>query len=52
MKIAKNIYFTVSILFLLWVFASYLDIIADNITPDPQHSIYNFFVIIEKFWRI
>lgn len=52
MKTATYIFNIILWLFLLWVFLSYCDIIADNITPDPQHSIYNFFIVIEKLWRI
>lgn len=51
MKIAERIYYIVLMLFFLWVFLSFCDIIADNITPNPTHSIYNFFVVITKFWE-
>ena len=33
---------------LLWVAASYLDIISDNIAPEPKHADINAFVILAE----
>lgn len=40
---------TVSIAILFWVFASWVDIIADNTQPNPQHSEYNMFVMMVEY---
>lgn len=36
--------------FLLWVGVSWVDVIADNLKPDPRHSDFNFFVVITTIW--
>lgn len=33
---------------LLWAFISWVDIVADNCKPNPQHSEYNMFVLMTK----
>lgn len=38
----------ISIAFLIWLGASWLDVIADNTRPDPQHSDLNIFVMISE----
>lgn len=43
-KIAMAVMTVVSVLVLLWVAASWVDIVADNCEPNPTHSEYNFFV--------
>lgn len=49
-KAIEIIICTVSIAFLLWGFVSWVDIIADNTQPNPQHSEYNMFVMmVENF---
>lgn len=38
-----------SLLFIViaaWMLTSYVDIVADNRTPEPTHSEYNFFSIV------
>lgn len=37
---------TIGILFLLWFIASWVDIVADNTAPNPQHGDWNLFVIL------
>lgn len=32
--------------FLVWIAASYIDVISDNITAEPQHSNLNAFVLL------
>lgn len=32
--------------FLVWIAASYIDVISDNITEHPQHSDLNAFVLL------
>ena len=41
----------IALLFLLWVCASWVDVIADNLTPEPTHSKYNFFVLMTETWE-
>lgn len=42
-------YCILSVMFGAWVIGSYIDIIADNHSPNPQHSEYNLFVMmVEK----
>ena len=50
-KIISGTFYTVGALFLLWVFVSWVDIVADNNTADPIHSKYNLFVISSDFGR-
>lgn len=47
-KMFKSIVYIVSILFIAWFFLSWLDIVADNTQPNPQHSEYNLFVVMTK----
>ena len=44
-----NVLTAVSAVFLLWVAFSFCDVIADNNAPDPVHSDYNIFVLINDF---
>lgn len=42
-------YCILSVLFGAWAISSYIDIVADNHSPNPQHSDYNMFVMfVEK----
>lgn len=43
-----NIICAVGVLFVLWVAFSFCDIIADNNRPNPTHSDYNIFVLINN----
>ena len=48
-KIGKAIEITLctaSVLFLLWGFLSWCDIVADNTSGNPHHSEYNMFVMM------
>ena len=40
-----------SAVFLLWVCLSWVDIITDNMKPEPQHSNINFFVAFTELWE-
>lgn len=40
-----------SLAFLLWVGVSWVDVIADNLEPEPRHSEYNFFVVLTSLWE-
>ena len=44
-KILWFLYCAAGVLFVAWVLFSWLDIIADNIAPNPVHWQYNFFVL-------
>lgn len=35
----------------LWVCISWVDVIADNLEPEPSHSDYNFFVVLTTLWE-
>lgn len=37
--------------FLLWIGISWVDVITDNLQPEPRHSEYNFFVVMATFWE-
>lgn len=50
MKWFGRIVVMLEVVFLLWLFVSWVDIIADNTQPNPQHSQYNAFVMmVENF---
>lgn len=40
-----------SALFLIWICLSWVDVIADNTTPEPRHSDANFFVVMTDIWK-
>lgn len=46
-KIALYIYCSVCVVALAWLLFSWLDIVADNNTPKPEHSKYNAFSVVE-----
>lgn len=37
--------------FFLWVGVSWVDVITDNNKPNPNHSNYNFFVVLTTIWE-
>ena len=39
----------ITIAFIVWIGASFIDIIADNCTLNPVHSNYNFFIKLVEF---
>lgn len=49
MKWLSKLWCLVSVLFMLWLVASWVDIIADNTMPNPVHSEYNAFVMLTEF---
>lgn len=40
-----------SLVFILWVGISWVDVITDNNRPAPRHSEYNFFVVLTSLWE-
>lgn len=40
-SVIKGIVYVVSVLFIAWFILSWVDIVADNTEPNPQHSEYN-----------
>ena len=44
-KIIKSVYYVLMVGLLVWMLASWADIVADNCSPNPVHSEYNFFVV-------
>lgn len=48
MKAIRNIVCGLCVALMVWVFASWCDIIADNSKPNPVHSDYNFFVLLTE----
>jgi hypothetical protein len=47
----SNLLVCISFVFIFWVFVSWVDVIADNNQPAPEHSKYNFFVVITELWE-
>ena len=47
-KILTIAYWILATIFLLWIVASYIDIIVDNCETITEHSEYNFFVLLTK----
>lgn len=46
LKVISNISIVFCVFFLVWVFASWIDIVTDNHLPNPQHSEYNAFTML------
>lgn len=46
MKKIKYLIIAIILLFVVWVTISYIDIISDNYSPNPDHSKYNLFTIV------
>lgn len=46
MKTAQRIAAGMLAAFLLWIAASYIDVVSDNITDSPKHSNLNAFVLL------
>lgn len=44
--ILKQIPFVLSILFILWVFLSWMEVVTHNMTPGYDYCIYNFFKVM------
>ena len=44
-----NLLAGIMIAFLLWVGVSWIDVISDNLSTDPQHSNINAFVLLVDF---
>lgn len=42
----KKIFTVVSVIFFIWFALSWIDVIADNDMPNPQHSKYNLIGIV------
>ena len=45
----KKFLLGVCVVFLLWGFLSWCDIVADNCDPNPTHSQYNLFVVMTEW---
>lgn len=45
-KAFKIIGYGLCIVFMAWLLLSWVDIVADNSTPNPHHSEYNAFVLM------
>ena len=48
LKAFKAIGYGLCIVFMAWLLLSWVDIVADNSTPNPHHSEYNAFVLMTK----
>lgn len=46
-----NIMVAFAALFLLWIGLSWVDVVSDNLEPEPRHSKYNFFVVLTTTWE-
>lgn len=49
MKKFGNVICGLSVLFILWGFLSWCDIVADNCDPNPTHSQHNLFVVMTEW---
>lgn len=47
----SNIFAGIMLAFLLWIGVSWVDVIADNMEPEPRHSEFNFFVVLTTIWE-
>lgn len=45
LEVLGNIITAVSILFLVWIGISYIEVISKNLNPNPEYSVINFFEI-------
>ena len=45
-----NIFAGIMAAFLLWLCFSWVDVVTDNLQPEPRHSNINFFVVITELW--
>lgn len=45
-KLMKSIICVILVVLAVWFVASWIDIVADNTQPNPQHSKYNMFVLM------
>ena len=48
MKWFGRVVVMLEVVFLLWLFVSWVDIVADNTQPNPTHSKYNAFVMMTE----
>ena len=48
MKIIGKVITGICALFLLWAFFSWMDVVSDNCSPNPQHSDLNLFVMMTE----
>jgi hypothetical protein len=51
MEKLSYIFSGIALAFILWVGISWIDVIADNLEPEPKHSEYNFFVLLTESWE-
>ena len=49
MKWLGRVWCVVNVVFMLWLAVSWVDIVADNCQPFPDHSQYNAFVVLTEF---
>ena len=47
-KFIENTLTTLSVVFLLWLAISWVDIVADNCEPHPTHAPWNAFVLMTE----
>lgn len=48
MKIIGKVIIGICALFLLWAFFSWVDVVSDNCSPNPQHSDLNLFIMMTE----
>lgn len=48
MKILGKAITVICALFILWAFVSWIDVVWDNCSPNPQHASWNLFVLMTK----
>ena len=47
-KIIENVVLVISIAVILWVFASWAEVVSKNLTPNPTYSSWNAWVLITE----
>jgi len=47
-KIIENVVLVISIAVILWVFASWAEVVSKNLTPNPTYSSWNAWVILTE----
>ena len=48
MKFLKVFYYVAMVAVIVWLGASWVDIVADNLSPDPVHHSWNAFVLLGR----
>lgn len=50
-KIIENVVLVISIAVILWVFASWAEVVSKNLTPNPTYNEWNAFVLMAEYMK-